>query len=82
MYTKEPSADACQVLCADYFTCTHWTWLPPDRHTNQGSYKNRCYLKNKRENFTPSDTNYTYISGSKYCPDVLRTYPLKGYVPA
>jgi len=64
---KQPSAKACQQSCANNPKCTHWTWLPPEKLTNQGSYKNRCYLKNKRENFTPSDTKYTYVSGSKYC---------------
>ena len=54
--------------------CDYWTWLPTETHTNQGSYKNRCYLKNKRENFTPSDANYTYVSGAAFC----NTYSING----
>merc|ERR1711974_28136 len=81
---KQPSAEACQHSCANNPKCTHWTRLPPEKHTDQGSFKYRCYLKNKRENFTPSDTEYTYVSGSKYCPGpgpgALGTYHLKDII--
>ena len=67
----QPSIEACMESCANNSGCTHWTWLPPGEGTNTGNFTNRCYLKDKRENFTPSDDRFTYVSGAKYCPDYL-----------
>ena len=70
----QPSFKACLESCANKSGCTHWTWLPEGERTNLGDYKNQCYLKNKRENFTPSDANYTYVSGAAFC----NTYSING----
>merc|ERR1712215_521326 len=54
----QPSKYACQKSCQDNPNCDFWTW------GKSGPTKGRCYLKDARENLTPTDD---YMSGSKQC---------------
>merc|ERR1719309_1083958 len=54
----QPSKYACQKSCQDNSNCDFWTW------GKSGPTKGRCYLKDARENLTPTDD---YMSGSKQC---------------
>ena len=54
----QPSRDACQKSCQDNPDCDFWTW------EKSGPNKGRCYLKDARENITPTDD---YMSGSRQC---------------
>jgi len=54
----QPSRDACQKSCQDNPDCDFWTW------EKSGPNEGRCYLKDARENITPTDD---YMSGSRQC---------------